>query len=56
MFNQIFYSPQVKQLVIITYKYSISEFPHELTNNLRHGIFAAGGANCPHKKKKDLDN
>ena len=35
MFNQIFFSPQVKQLVIVAYKHSIYELPHELPNNLR---------------------
>ena len=35
MFYQIFLSPQVKRLAIITYKYSIYELTHELPNDLR---------------------
>ena len=35
MFYQIFLSPQVKRLAIITYKHGIYELPHELLNNLR---------------------
>ena len=35
MFYQIFLSPQVKRWAIITYKYCIYEFPHELSNDLR---------------------
>ena len=35
MFYQILLSPQVKRCVIITYKHSIYEFPHELPNDLR---------------------
>ena len=35
MFCQIFLSPEVKRCTIITYKHSIYELPHELTNNLR---------------------
>ena len=34
MFYQIFRSPQVKQYVIITFKHSIYELPHELPNDL----------------------
>ena len=55
MFCQIFLSPQVNRCAIITYKHAICEMPHELPNDLilgSHGIFAAGGASCPHKKKK----
>ena len=62
MFCQIFLSPQVKRLAIITYKHSIYELTHELPNDLRlrmldvkpHGIFAAGGAFVPTQEKKDL--
>ena len=32
---QIFFSPQVKQSVIISNKHGIYELPHELPNNLR---------------------
>ena len=35
MFLQIFLSPQVKQCVIIPYKYGIYELPHDLPNGLR---------------------
>ena len=35
MFCQIFLSPQVKRCTIITYKHSLYDLPHELTNNLR---------------------
>ena len=35
MFYQIFPSPQVKQLAIVTYKHSIYELPNELPNDLR---------------------
>ena len=35
MFYQIFFSPQVKQSAIITYKHGMYELPHELPNDLR---------------------
>ena len=35
MFYQIFISPQVKQIMIISNKHGIYEFPHELPNDLR---------------------
>ena len=35
MFQQIFLSPQVKRIVIITTKHVIYELPHELQNDLR---------------------
>ena len=35
MFYQIFFSPQVKRLAIITYKHGIYELPQELPNDLR---------------------
>ena len=35
---QVFFSPQVKQSVIISNKHGIYELPHELTNDLRLGI------------------
>ena len=35
MFNQIFFSTQVKRYAIITYKDDIYEFPHKLPNDLR---------------------
>ena len=35
MFYQIFLSPQVKQIVIISNKHGICELPHELPNDLR---------------------
>ena len=33
MFDKIFVSPQVKQIVIINDKYGIYELPHELPKN-----------------------
>ena len=39
MFNQVFFSPQMKQYAIITYKHGIYELPHELPNDLRLKIF-----------------
>ena len=38
IFYQVFFSPQVKQSVIISNKHGIYELPHELTNDLRLGI------------------
>ena len=35
MFDQIFLSPQEKQIVIISNKHDIYELPHELPNDLR---------------------
>ena len=35
MIYQIFLSPQVKQIVIISNKYGIYELPHKLPNNVR---------------------
>ena len=35
MFYQIFLSPQVKRIVIISNKHGIYELPHELPNDLR---------------------
>ena len=35
MYYQIFYSLQVKQYAIITYKHGIYELPHELSNNIK---------------------
>ena len=35
MCYQIFYSLQVKQYAIITYKHGIYELPHELPNNIK---------------------
>ena len=35
MFYQIFLSPQVKRIVIISNKLGIYELPHELSNDLR---------------------
>ena len=35
MFCQIFLSPQMKQIVIISNKHGIFELPHELLNDLR---------------------
>ena len=37
MFYQIFLSPQVKQIVIISNRHGIYELPHELPNNLKLG-------------------
>ena len=34
MFHQIFLSPQVKPIVIISNKYGIYELPHELPNDV----------------------
>ena len=52
MFYQIFLSPQVKLLAIITSKHGIYELPHDLPNDL--AFSPMGGALCSHKKKKDL--
>ena len=38
MFYQIFFSPQVKQCMIISNKHGIYKLPHELPNELRHEI------------------
>ena len=54
MFYQVFLLTQVKQWAIITQKHGIYELPHELPNDLRLRIFAAGRGLCPYKKKKDL--
>ena len=35
MFDQIFFSPEMKQNVIISNKHGIYELPHELPNDLR---------------------
>ena len=35
MFYQIFFSPQVKRIAIISNKHGIYELPHELSNDLR---------------------
>ena len=35
IYDQILFSPQVKQRVIISNKHGIYELPHELPNNLR---------------------
>ena len=35
MYYQIFYSLQVKQYAIITYKHGIYELPHDLPNNIK---------------------
>ena len=35
MYYQIFYSLQVKQYAIITYKHGIYELPNELPNNIK---------------------
>ena len=35
MFYQIFFSPQVKRCIIITYKHGIYLLPHDLPNDLR---------------------
>ena len=40
MFDQVFFSPQVKRSAIITYEHGIYEFPHELPNDLRLRILA----------------
>ena len=34
MFYKIFFSPQVKRSMIITYKHGVYELPHELPNDL----------------------
>ena len=34
MFYQIFLSPQVKLCAIVTHKYGMNEFPHELLNDV----------------------
>ena len=51
---QKFFSPQVKQSMIISNKHGIYEFPYELPNKLTlkpHGIFADGGAKVPTQEK-----
>ena len=35
MFHEVFLSPKVKQIVIVSNKYGIYELPHELPNGLR---------------------
>ena len=35
MFDEVFVSPQVKRIVIISNKHGIYELPHELPNDLR---------------------
>ena len=35
MFDHIFFSPQMKQNMIINNKYGIYELPHELLNDLK---------------------
>ena len=35
MFDQVFVSPQVKRIVIISNKYGIYELPHEFPNDVR---------------------
>ena len=35
MFDEIFVSPQVKGMVIISNKHGIHQLPHELPNDLR---------------------
>ena len=57
MFYQIFFSPQVKRYVIITYKHDINELPHELQNGFRLTIPASlppAGLSTHTRKKKDL--
>ena len=48
MVYQIFLSPQVKRIVIITNKHGIYELPHEMSN----GTSAAGRAYMPTQEKK----
>ena len=52
VFDQFFLSPQAKQCAIITYQHRIYVFPHELPNNLKVRIFAAGGELPTQEKKK----
>ena len=57
MFDQLFFSPQVKLCAIITHKHGIYQLSHELTKDLKprilpHGIFAAEGAFVPTQEKK----
>ena len=54
MFYQVLLSPQAKRCVIITYIHGLYESPHKLPNDLRLGIFVAGGAFVPTQEKKDL--
>ena len=49
MFYQIFLSPQVKLLAIITSKHRIYELPHDLPNDL---AFSPMGGPCAHTRKK----
>ena len=46
-FYQIFFSPQVEQCAITTYKHGIYELPHELSNDLRLRI--SGNQEIPRK-------
>ena len=43
-------SSQVKRYLISSITNLVHKLPHELPNDF--GIFADGGAQCPHKKKK----
>ena len=51
-------SPQVKRNLISRITKLVYELSQKLPNDLKlritelHGIFAAGGGLCPHKKKK----
>ena len=39
MFNELFYSPQVKLCGTVSNKHGMYELPHELPNDLRLRIF-----------------
>ena len=55
MFDQIFVSPQVKRIVIISNKHGIYKLPHELPNDLRlipTAFSPLGGLGAHTRKKK----
>ena len=54
MFYQIFLSPQVKRIVIISNKHGIYDSTHELQKELRLRRWAGFHAHTRKKKKKDL--
>ena len=58
MLYQNFFSPQVKQSVVISNKHGIYKFSHDFPNGLRlrnylHGIIAAGGGLSANTRKKN---
>ena len=52
MFYQVFFSPQVKRLVIITYKHGIYQLPHELPNDFKlKNLRKLGNVRLPREEK-----